>query len=550
MASNPLDFLDTKHRLYERWLSTWRMNERRGFGRYQHDLMRFVGESDDRYALRQDRCTYVNFMRAHAQAVTGQLRMQGAPTPENGRFSFGSLGAIHPQDSVPEEDQTYGDLVYYNVDGVGGDGSEYPVFMDAVDERAQHTGHRILLVEAPPRVPIPSGSSPVQEQPISPADIAAGVRPYTLEFPQGAMTMWGYDRGRRDFVILRVPMDTGRVEDGKWVEGADVDEAGNGLGYYLLVRAGCTKLGTNYVRGGYWLFTPEKKLVRTGLWGGALRGEIPLWYHYGLKDPGTEQEPAESVSTTEGLGRVGVSLMDTMSARDWDAFDAAGSRKWLLNGNLKTAEDTKQQWDAKSMLITVEPAFDEKTGNTNPVSLYDDSAGAVAPAVFQAIVDAKFSEAREQSFQAITSVPGSSGWSKEMGWLDVKAPYLARRASYRQQSDHNHIRFMQLRFGRPASGFARWQREYQLAPLVDEIDRTLETLRLQAARSPDLEAELALQLVKRRVGSLPQPPAPDGGTPESAEAYEQRIRQQMRDSVQAQLDAQQQDASLAGTFGA
>jgi hypothetical protein len=550
IITNSLDFLDAKHRLWTRWVETWRMNERRAFGRYQTDLMRFGGEKDERYAQRQDRATYVNFMRSHAQAVTGQLRVQGAPTPENGRFSFGALGEVHPRSALPESDETYGDLVYYNIDGVGGDGSEYPVFMDSVDERAQHAGHRILMVEVPPLNAIGRNAPTQGEAPeITANDVLAGRRPYAIEFPAGAMTMWATTYGRRDFAILRVPVDSGKVVDGKWVEPPAVDASGNGLGYYLLVRAGCTLLGSTYDKGGYWLFSPDKKLIRTSQWSPRLNGEIPLWYHYGLKDPGTEAEPSESASTTEGLGRVGVSLMDTMSARDWDAFDAAGSRKWLLNGSMATAEETKEQWDAKSMLITVQPAFDPRTGDTNPVTLYDDSAGAVAPAVFQAIIDAKFVEAREQSFQTLTSMPGSSGWSKEAGWLEVKAPYLARRASYRQQSDQNMVRFMNLRFGRPASGFAQWQREYTLTPVVEEIEASIDLMQRASLRSPTLEPELVIGAVKRRLGGLPQPPAAEGQEPEAPEQYEARVRQELGDAAREAQTSMQQANALTSAFG-
>lgn len=552
MAPSPADklaFLDTKHRLWTRWVDVWRMNERRAFGRASLDLMRFTGESDDRYAVRQDRATYVNFMGSHTGAVTGQMRVQGAATPENGRFSLGSLGAVHPITSLHEVDETYGDLVYYNIDGVGGDGSEWPTFMDAVDERAQHAGHRPLMVELPPRNAIGANAPTVLEPELTAADVARGVRPYAVEFAAGQLTMWQRSYGRLDFAIVRVPAESGKVVDGKWVEPADVDAAGNGLGYYLLVRAGVQTLGPDYVRGGYWLFRPDKKLVRTGLFGGALAGEIPLWYHYGMKDPGTEAEPSESRSATEGLGRVSVSLMDTMSARDWDAFDAAGSRKWLLNGNPVVAGDVKTQWDARSQIITVPPAFDKQSGESHPVTIYDDSAGAVAPAVFQSIIDSKFVEAKEQSFQALTSLPGSSGASKETGFLDVKAPYLARRASLRQQSEQNMVRFMQLRFGRPAAGFASWKRDYTLTPVVEAIDEAIDLLQRGSLRSPTLEPELAILSVKQRTGGLPQPPTADGVTPEAPEAYEQRIRDELAASVRRAQTATDQANALAGTFG-
>jgi hypothetical protein len=547
---NPLDFLDTKGRLYLRWLPTWQMNERRAFGQVTADLMKWAGESDERYTERQNRATYVNFMTAHASAVTGQLRLQGAPTPENGRLSFGSLGPIRSATQVRRGDESLGELAYFNLDGVGGDGSEVPVFTDAVDERAQHTGHRLLMIEAPPARVITPRAATVQEPPvISLADVQAGIRPYALEFSPEQMTMHVRRQGRMEFCILRVPQESGKVVDGKWIEPPEIDAAGNGLGYYLLVRRGCTLLGQEYARGGYWLFTASKKLIRTGLWGGRLNGEIPLWYHYGEKNSGTVALPSESRSVTEGLGRVGVSLMDTMSARDWDAFDAAGSRKWFLNADSEVMADVKVQWDLRSQNIGVPPAFDKNTGESQPVSLYDDSAGAVAPEVFQRIIEAKFAEAREQSFQAITALPGSSGWSKEAGFLEVKAPYLSRRASYRQQSDQTLIYFLEARFGRDPQGFAAWEREYKMTPLVEELEAVLDRLTLSGLRSPTLEPELAIAMVKRRLGGLPVPMTPEG-QPGDPVAFEQTIRREFADAVEVAATTGAQDAGLASSFGA
>ena len=151
---HPYEFLDTKHALYSSWLTTWRMNERRAFGQVWNDLMPFAGESPERLAYRQSRATYVNFMAAHAGKVTGQLRSQGAPSPENGRFSFGALGKVRPVGEAQESDADFGELIYYSVDSSGLEGSEWPAYWDAVDERAQHVGHRLMMIEIPPLRPV------------------------------------------------------------------------------------------------------------------------------------------------------------------------------------------------------------------------------------------------------------------------------------------------------------------------------------------------------------------------------------------------------------
>lgn len=537
-----LDFLDALHPVYRANRAAWQRLERRGYGRAEEELMRFVGESDEVYEARKDRATYVNFMFSHASAVTGHLRMNGAPPPQSDRFSFGTLGRIRPATEVRPGTEDVAEQIYYNIDGVGGDGTEWPVFFDAVDERAQYTGHRVLYCETPP-----TGGSEV-----SLPMVRAGIRPYLAEYSPLEMTMWGQSLGRFDFVILRVVTDGPRVVDGSFA-GMPADQAAMrhddplpGRGYYLLVRRGCAALGEAFREGGYWLFRPDKELIRHRLWGTALGGEIPLWLHYGEQSRGTTAHPALSRSPTEGLGRIGVSLMDMLSARDWDAFDAARSGKWFSPATKNVMEAIKEQWDAKSLHIGIPMAFDETTGASSVVTVTDDSSGAVAPAVFQAIIDAKFTEAREQSFQALTSLPGSSGVSKERGFEDVKAPYLARRAALRQSSEQNAIRFLEMRAGQAPTGFCLYGRTYNLQPVVDDIDATLETLRLSQLRSPTLEPELVLRSVRERFGSVPLPPSPTGGTG----ATEDDVRRELTDSVRA---AQAQDAAAQGlqsAFGA
>ncbi len=549
MPNDPLAFLDARSRIFDYWKPSWEMNERRAFGQAQVDLMSFAGESEDRFKQRQDRATYVNFMQSHAAAVTGQLRLQGAPAPESKDFSFGSLGKVRPLSEHTEDSADYGELIYYALDGVGGEASEMPVVMDAIDERAQHTGHRILMVETPPRRLITPNAATVVEPELTRADFLAGVRPYLLELSPLQAPMGIRINERTEFVILRVPVDSGKVVDGAWVESGEADAAGNGLGFYLLVRNGCTLLGPAYQRGGYWLYSPTKKLIRTGLWGDALRGEIPLWYHYGLKSKGTTLQPAESQSQTEGLGRVGVSLMDCMSARDWDAFDAARSGKWFSPASAETMSVIKQQWDQKNIHTGVPLDVDEKTGVASPVTMLDDSGGAVAPAVFQAIIDSKFQEAREQSFQALTSLPQSSGWSKEAGFLEAKAPYLARRASYRQQSDQNLIRNFEMRMGNNPSGFSRWKRDYNLEPVVEDISNAFDLLRNNGMRSPTLEPELAMLGLKHYLGGLPQPDPVAGVVPTTPEDYEAVIRGELRSSAEAAQRASVQATALAAQFG-
>ena len=58
------------------------------------------------------------------------------------------------------------ELFYYNVDGIGSDGSQYPAWTDGVQVRACATGHRWTLVEMPPP---PPGKGP--DAPLTQADV-------------------------------------------------------------------------------------------------------------------------------------------------------------------------------------------------------------------------------------------------------------------------------------------------------------------------------------------------------------------------------------------
>lgn len=530
------DFLDELHPTYKANRDLYKRLERRGFGKATDDLLSFVGEAPELLALRQDRASYSNFMRAHANGVTGHLRQFGAPEAGSDRFSMGSLGLVRPVDLVRPGADSIGETIYYNVDGVGGDGSEWPAFFDSVDIRAQYTGHRILVVETPG---LPDGVTEPSQ-----ATVNAGQRGFITEWSPLEETMWDESLGQKLYSILRINTEGRRVVDGKFENPGQSVSSGEdpfpGRGYYLLVRKGCTLLGPRFKGGGYWLFSKDKKILKTKPWGPALGGEIPMWYHYGERSKGTVETPALSRSPTEGLGRIAVSLMDQLSARDWDAFDAARSGKWFSPGTPNVMAAIKEQWDNHSLHIGVPRAFDEETGISTDVTILDDSAGAVAATVFQSIIDAKYREASEESFQNLTSMPDSSGVRAAYGFAEGKAPYLALRAALRQGSEQNAIRFLEMRMGKVPTGFCKYLRKYTLQTAIDDVDRAFQTLRLNQMRSPSMEPEMVIRAIKDRLGSLP---LPQGVT-------EETVRTELRTSSTKAGQAETQQQTLATDFGA
>lgn len=475
-----LEWMDTKHRVYTLHEKSWEREERRLFGgdAVLEEVVQFSGESGASYAARKASATYVNFPKAHAQVVTGQLRLHG-PTPEKG-LSFGELGEIRTRDKINEP--TLAELLYYNTDGVGSDGSEFPAFMDAVDERAQVTGHRWLMVETPQ---IDSTIRPSKE-----AAITAGIRPYVVEYSPLDVWNWFFRAGQLQFAVIRVPVGEPTVEGDQFKTEGD---QGDKLGYYLLVRQGYTGLGTEFQGGGWWLYDHEKKELATKPWTNTL-GQIPLWVHYGEKSQGTTLRPSLSRSSTMELGQIAVSLMNTISARDYDAWDAAASRLYFLGADADVMNVVAGQVAQRSILIGVPVAASLAGTTDNRVQVYDGSMGAVPADVFKTIIEAKFNEAKEQSFQKITSTPESTGISKEAGHQEEKAPFLARRAALRQGSEQTLIYFAELRSGfTKPKGYSKYEREFDLAPVVDDIDAMLSTLKRSWLRSPTWEADLILR---------------------------------------------------------
>lgn len=479
LAGVSLDFLDTPHAIYAKNKAAWEREERRlaGGDAVLAELTQFDGESAASFEARKKKATYVPFPKVHANTVTGRLRMH-APTPGKG-LSYGTLGEVRTRDKI--DTPTFAELVHYNVDGTGNDGSEMPVFFDGVDVRAQATGHRWLFWEAPPRME--SGA-------VSLADVQAGFRPYVVEWSPLDVPNWYIRNGELQFAVVRVATAE-PFADGKATDTTTP-------GYYLLVRAGYTGFGAAFSGGGWWLFDADKQPLDAGTWA-RTKGRIPMWVHYGDTGTGTTEWPAMSQSSTMELGQIAVSLMDTISARDYDAWDAAASRLYFLGADASVMNVVTSQLAQRSMTVAVPPA-PSTTGDTKTehiVSIYDSSAGAVASTVFSTIIEGKFTEAAQQSFIQATSIPSSSGVSKEIGDQIAKSPMLARRAAMRQASENTFLYFAELRFGFAApTGFSQWPTDFELRPLLDDLDAAIDRLRRSALRSSTLAVDLLMRSLK------------------------------------------------------
>lgn len=476
------------------------------------ELTPFKGEDTDHYAMRQAEAEYLPLPERHASILAGHLR-RVAPAP-----NFGTMGEVRARADIRGA-PSLAELFHYNADGIGADGSQYPAFCDGVQVRACATGLRWTLVEMPPP---PAGRAP--DAPVTARERAAGHRPYLVEFSPLRVPIWEYDRGRLDWAVARVPVGRAAMVDGVWTRPPET------LGYYLFVRAGFAGLGDRFAAGGWWLFDGERQLVTQtvrrvagdgvvslipqdahGTWA-RTRGQIPLVPLLADDTPGTTDRPALGRSLTMELGQLAVGLMNRVSERDYNARQAAKSVKYLLGADPKNVAAfnlTAEMHESGAILIPVvayeAPNADGNGSKWIVPQIYDSASGAVETGVYQTIIDSKLATAREIMVRQVSAGLDASGRSREAAFGEATSPLLARMAQRREGWENALIHFAELRAGATEpTGSVTYPTEFDLAPVVDDIDATLNTLRLAQLRSPTLEARLVRRAAEER-GQLDDP---------------------------------------------
>lgn len=469
------DILGATHEVYTANLDAWKREERRLFGRdavlgrgtAEVDLEKFTNEGDPSYKARKAQATYLNFPAIHAKILAGHLG-RVAPMP-----NYGTLGEVRQRGEIAGR-PTVAELFHYNCDGVGSDGTQFRAWTTGVQERAIATGHRWVMVEMPKRANA--------GRPVSAADIIAGQRPFVVEYSPLAVPYWEVTEGRLDWAVVRTKV---RKAGALW-EPQQVED-----GYYLLVRQGYEGLGDEFAGGGWWLYHGDKSAVAgmTGDWS-RTKGQIPLFTLVAESSFGTTDLPAVSGSLTMELGQIGVSLMNRISERNWDARDAAKSVKYVLGAEEKAFNLMVEHHKQNSILLPV-PGSQTPDGKWLIPSIYDGSSGAVAAEVYATIITGTIAEAHEIMVRQLTSEADSSGRSKEVGFGEATSPLLASLAARRETFENTLIYFAELRAGAEnPQGSVVWPTEFELAPVVAKIDQTIERMLKLGARSATLEASL------------------------------------------------------------
>lgn len=474
-----LTFLDTPHPMFTQHKEAWEREERRyaGGDDVLEDLVQFDGESDATYQLRKASAVYTPLGAQHLARMVG-LISGNRPLPQKG-MSFGSMGEVRPRSetSLPF---SRAEQAWYSVDSPGMDGTPWPVYFDALQERAGVTGHRWLLCEMPPN-PRGDGTQPTE------ADEAAGFRPYAVEYSPLEVPYWHIRRGQLQCAIVRVASQDVKIVDGR-LSGVGQQ------GYYLLVRKGFQGLGAAFAGGGWWLYDAEKRQLDAGTWE-RTDGVIPMLPVFGKISRGTTKRPAMSASLVMELGQIAVQVMNAASARFYDFWDACASRLFFLGATPEVMTAAKTQNDNRSVWIGVPPvASADGSGQERVVSIYDGSTGTVPAEVADKLMASLIEQAREIMLRDLTSTPDSSGASKQAGFSEATEPLLVQMATLREQAEASFMYFMAQRWGVAPDGYVDFPREFDLLSERDAVDKLIDTLARSTASSPTLTARLVARV--------------------------------------------------------
>lgn len=506
-------FLDSEHEIYTQWKQEWRRNERRSAGGTavlkELHAFQYEREGGDQHQARKDQASYLNFMDEAGRALSGHLARQ-APEPDHG-LQFGTLGRVTREEG--QSDPSRAELLYYNADGVGRDGSQWDAWWSSAIRRAMHTGHRWIFVDAP------------KERPTTLQHILDGRRPYLREFSPLAVRDWHYEAGRLQYAIARFRHRKPRIQGGQFSQNS-------GQGYLLLVRRGFDGLGAEYSGGGWWKFSPKKESLDHGDWEGT-GGDIPMAPLFYERWEGTEDIPAISRPGTTEVGQVAVAYMNLASAARFDAWSAGASMTFLLGVTPDQYRVAADKLLEGSLLIPVPPV--PETGAVPQV--YDASSGAVVQGVFDGLLSGLREEAQELTMKEATSAPESSGESKRMGFGELKSPRLADMAQNLETAQNTALYFLEKRFmtagqGEPTAS-VRWPREFDLRELVDDIRAHMDLERTSGLRSKTVGVKGMVQAARQH------------RVIESDEELET-----VKEEYEAAFDRREENESRAGRLGA
>lgn len=531
----PIPFLDHDHPTYEKKKAAWLRDERRLFGGDPviAELTKFKGEADDSFTLRTATARYTNFPDLHMTTLVGHLAREA---PE---YTFGSLGVVRPLADLAGQEPKLHELFFYNCDGIGNDGSQYPAWRDSVKRHAGATGVVWVMAEMPSKADLMDirrrlaapGAEVSDELTFTGDEQRAGFRVFLRKHSPLEVHDWKFSRsGTLLWAVIHVPLDSEK----------DVDESGNPVeqetGRYLLVRKGYTGLGDAYSEGGWWLYNEDhEELDHVAGWE-MTRGEIPLWRMFSLKDDGTTVDPSMGRSLSMEIGQIGIDLMNMRSEQRYNLRQAAKTIIYMLGIQPKEHGEVIQQLEDQSIVIAVPPVF-LQDGTVGIPQIWCSSQAAIDAGAFSVVQDGAIAEAREIMVKQVTSEPGSSGESKKTGFEEANSPLLAGLAQTNEEFDNMMLHFVLLLMGLEPDGSVTWTREFKLRDLVDDIDSMIDTIKRSGLSSPTLEMK-AIETKAMKLGLLDD------------ETEAKKIHAELEESVKTREDRQTQESGFFGAISA
>jgi len=465
-----------------------------------------AGSPATHYGARQSEATYLNFPESFASMLIGHL-MRQAPQADQA-LKFGRLGTVKRADDVNVPSRA--ELLYYNADGVGNDGSQWDNYWTLVSKWSVATGHRWILAEAP------------AVKPNTLQDEIDGRRPYLISYSPLDVPNWHEEGGELLFAIVRFWYRTPKVD------GAEL--AGNiwKEGRRLFVRKGFADLGPTYLGGGWWDYDADGNEIagRTGTWD-ASGGRIPFWKHF------YERHPKRlSRSGIFEMGQAAIAYMNTDSAAGYDFWDACSSLVYLMGIDKDGFNLVADKLGEGAKLL---PVLMNEMSKTVP-QVYDGSQGAVTAEVANKRLLTIREAVREIASLEVSGGPDASGLAKQLGFLDAKSPRLRLLASELESSQNTAIHFLEKRWGFPQpTGSVKWPRDFDLAPLLESIDRYLES-QLKAGASSATITTRALMAAAGEAGLIA-----DGDDSKKLEA-------EFATSITAKAAREAQERDVLGDF--
>lgn len=485
-AQTAMSYLDSRHPIYIANHDRWLKNEARyaGGDDVLDELEAFDWETDltvdGHLEKRKNQAIYINFPEIFCSAIAGHL-LRFAPKPGT-NLDFGGLGKV----SKSKQTQSRADMVYNNPDGPGATGSGWDLWWSDTSKLSCVTGHRWIFVESP------------DEEPLTQAREAQGLRPYLCEYSPLDVTNWSYDsKGNLLFAVVRFwEYNPERMITFQF------DQATlQGFSYLVLVREGYTGLGPEYAGGGWWKYTPEKQPYDSGDFADTF-GEIPLFPLFYERSKGTRRRPGMSRPGVTELGQAAIAGMNVGSAANFNAIDIGQGLTFFAGVDEDAQELAVGQIKRGDRWIGLPPNQDTEVtpvvhtaGQTSVTSTIFDTRER---AIWAAAVQLGISEAAGPSAApSAKGGPGQSGAGQQASHATSQAPRITKVAANLEIAQQIAIDFLHLRFGLGKStGTVQWPKKFDLVELVDRIKQYFEVSRLAGVASPTVDSTAMLQVAK------------------------------------------------------